>query len=481
MKHLLLLFTLVFLLISCKKGSIQNAEGAFDSYLSQSDSVVFAGSADFKSVIGKANFSSQPKLNAIVSEVVGKIQSAFDLDSRIFFTVKGPVSGSSEMVFFIDVKSEKDFTSYLKKSGYEVKKEGGFNYAIDDMAFVYYTSKYAVMKYAETDKEYTLADVTAFKEKLNDGKKKESKLSVLSKGKGDVIFSSDMYQLMLTNNTDLSRLPKDQQDKIYNLYKEMYIKSVASFENGYFDLTSTYELNDELKKAVQFSPNGPIDLSKLGNETPVVGLALNLNLKEMSAFWNKYFPGYMEDFFRNTNEVLYNAYKLSDGDFSKFSDGKLALTISGKMADIEMGMTPSFNLYGGLGSLSENFKGLLQDYLLKKDFKVFVSNDKTFRASTNESAFTGKEVNRVPSFAKGFGKESISFYVNVKEIFQGESEGPLKSLSEINYLTAYGNSNMFNLRIQLVDTKKNFLEQALSIGMVTAEGYFGGLGSSDDY
>lgn len=469
MKHLLLSFSLVFLFLSCKNEKIDNAESAFSRFVSINDSLVFTGSMNLETLITKFNFSSEPKINALVEDVITKLEGAFDLKQRVYF------AGSStqdmkdvQFNVFASVKSEKDVTSYLKKNGFEIKKTGKYSYASTDDMFFYYNDKFLVVNKGEK-KDYSVAFVNDCINKLENGKTKNSKLIDLAKSTNDIVYVADMYKPFLLNSSGINELSKYDLKKLIDLFKDSYSVVEFSFEKGYLDVSSKIIGAKEITDLFQPSPAGKSDLTSFGDEVPFVGFACNLDFKRINDFFNKYSPNLINDILKEYNSNLFALYNLVDNDFSNVSDGRLAMTVSGDLSNLAYGMTPNMNISGGFGKKGTFVQSFLESYLFSKDFKVFIANDKGFKASTNENAFVAAPKNNIPSFAKGFGKEPFSFYVDFNRLYESDTESMFQVLSKFNYAYFYMNKDGNHFRIQMKDTNKNFLEQSLTVGLEVAQ------------
>ncbi len=479
MKNILLLL-LTVALVSCGKGKLDNGENAFGRYVSSSDSIVYIGSASLGTLLEKSNYKDEPKLKAIIEEMVTNIGKAIKLDKKVYFALQGSLDNSSfNAALFFDINNEKDFSTYLKKNGFEIKKSANINYAIDDKQFIYFTDKYGVMYFqGRRSTSFDEKSVLAFEKRLQDASKSSSTFTDYVDAKGDIVLVGNMYALLHTNKTDLTKLDQKVQDKLYDLYKDAYSQIVLTSENGYLDVRMKNYGAKEIKKFFKTSSSS-VDLTKMGAGNALAGLSLNYDTKLLSEFVNTYLPGVFEEALASIDKSILAAYQLADKDLSKFTDGHFAMTVTGDASKLIMGVMPQLNFYMGYGSMGGNFNAMIEPELAKKEFKTLDLTSKYLKISTGENAFSASAKTIYPSFVKDFGKHPFSLFVDFQKIGLDSFGGYVAPLSAIKYMYATGDFEETTLRIYMTDDKKNFLESALQMGLKISEGLMNPYGDQE--
>ena len=179
-------------------------------------------------------------------------------------------------------------------------------------------------------------------------------------------------------------------------------------------------------------PSGSI-ISKLGTGNPIMGIAMNLDLKKMQAFIDEYAANAMRDVMENLGPLQMVMASSKDG-LAGILTGELGLVMVGQ-PNANEGIS-DMNIFVGFKPAGKPLADMAKSMLELSMAKVEVSNKGISAFSNAEYVPAPGQKIRVPKGCENFGKKGITGFVNLEEVDMAsfgltEEEKILKQATEI--------------------------------------------------
>ena len=302
---------------------------------------------------------------------------------------------------------------------------------------------------------------------------------------GDIVASLNLQNLYATSNTDLNKLPIQQQEKIKKLAENSFVNTTLSFNTGEIVMETHLEFNEELQKAMFFDESGNTDvLAKLGPGKPIAAFSMNLDLDKMEAFMTDIYPEGMKDVYKNLGPQGLILKAIGGGKLSNFVNGEFALAVTGFSENMVSGGIPQVNIFSGLGASSGDFSELLIALLEEQEAdqvgegifeynnmkikfnssSIFVSSDTTL---TNQQL--GNSPMEVPAGITGFGEKPFTFYIDFTMLKSAEAEMMTGDadmvIQELEYIYFEADNKKSKLIIKTTDGSVNVLKKSVDTAL----------------
>ena len=483
MKVLVLLYALVILLFitSCGGSKREGLDKYVGQYLNENTEAIIAMRMDVSAIMDKSDLKNVPDVGAQLLETFYKIDSSMALSEKIYVVASGPLNyeGMPEnTALFVSVKNQKTTEKMFNEMGYFFEEVDGIHLHDEDGLAIGYTQDLAIIGLTSTN---TLAKdfvIEAFA-KAKAGKVSEVVMKNMDY-EGDMVISLNLQNLYSTSNTDLNKLPIQQQEKIEKLVKNSFVNTTLSFNTGEIVMETHLEFNEELQKAMFFDETGNTDvLTKLGPGKPIAAFSMNLDLDKMETFMMDVYPEGMKEMYKNLGPQGLILKAIGGGKLSNFVNGEFALAITG-FSEMMVFAIPQVTIYAGLGASSGDFSELLMALLEGEEaeevgegifayegMKIKFNSSSIFVSSDNKltNQQLGNSPMEVPAGIAGFGKKPFTFYIDFTMLKSGEAEmitGDIDIvIQELEYIYFEADNKKAKLIIKTTDGSVNVLKKSV--------------------
>jgi hypothetical protein len=483
MKILGLIFTVVItaLLASCGGAKHEGLDKYVGQYLDDNSDAVIVMRMDVSSIMDKSDLQNIPDIGFQLLETFNSIDSSMALDEKIYIVASGPFNEDGvpeNTALFISVKNKEEAARMFNEMGYFFEVENGVNLHDEDGLAIGFTDDLAIIGMTPSNGDARIFVNQAF------AKSKKGNVNALAMKnmdyEGDIVFSVNLQNLYTTSNTDLNKLPIQQQEKIKKLAENSFVNTALSFNTGEIVMETHLEFNEELQKAMFFDESGNTDvLTKLGPGKPIAAFSMNLDLDKMETFMMDVYPEGMKDMYKNLGPQGLILKAIGGGKLSNFVNGEFALAITG-FSEMMVFAIPQVNIYSGLGASSGDFSELLMALLEGQEaeevgegvfeyegMKIKFNSSSIFVTSdiklTNEQL--GNSPMEVPAGITGFGKKPFTFYIDFTMLKSGETEmmtGDMDVvIQELEYIYFEADNKKAKLIIKTTDGSVNVLKKSV--------------------
>lgn len=469
----LLLFISSIILVSCsgedKGGEIRPLVSA---YIANNNDVVAFGSAELKSIIDKTGYHENDKLKVFIGTEMATIQRVIDIDAPVFYVAEGPLNedGTPETIhIFMQVKNVDSLRIELESRSYDINKAGKIEY-IDEGDFVLgFKDNLAIA--SVTGKEYDAKRMVQQNFKMTKGDGAGETVDEILSEEGDIVFGMHLANLYETSDTDLDKLDKKTRKELTDMIKDSYVKTSFKFEDGAAIVETKNYFSDALMEQMFMNADqsAPV-LKKLGKGTPRMGVSVNMDVKKMQAFMDKFSPD-------ATDELLGSLGGFGPMVSMAAGSQGLAGIFKGQFGALvfteqdEFGLKPHFNVFVGLTSKGrsigemgkENLSMIMENLEVKLDDQglAVYSNDKFTPSASGKL--------NLPKGCEDFGKGGMSFFVNLEGLdvdeFAMDFDDGAKFLEVVKYISFNYDNNGGKLVVKAKDGKENILKQAMGVVM----------------
>jgi len=408
----LILFTLsaLFLLAACSSNENRAINEDVAAFVETNEKIALFGSINVKEILNKADYKNIDKAGELIDKEMKTIQAILNFDTPVYFAMEGTVdaSGNPGLIYaFAEVKDKEKLTTNLQQRGFLMDKGKEFNYhESGDVAFAV-TDKRAIF----VTKRNISGGKKLIEQALKDLKEAapENKVSEILSQKGDIIFGADLEASFIGSMSQL-KMEKDKEAELKEMLTDCYSQSIISFEKGKVEMKIENFLSDELKKWMFFGNNSSKILTDLGSGKPRAGMIMDLNMKKVQEFINKFTPNALGELSKigGGQAQMALAFAGEEG-LAGLWTGRMGVAV---MGEVEEGgsFKPEFNFHVGLGKGALSFvKGLMTSMkgnMAKLDLKG------TNLIGSTSALYTQKGKLVLPKGCENFGKKPYSGFVN---------------------------------------------------------------------
>lgn len=487
MKLLGLISVLVFsaLITSCGDSKHEGLDKYVGHYLNDNAEAIIVIRMDVSSVMEKSDLKNLPDVGFELLETFNKIDSSMALNEKVYLVSSGPLDAEGmpqNTALFIAVKNKDEAAKMFNEMGYFFEEENGVNIHNEDGLALGYTDELVIIGLTTLDTDSKNFVLTAF-EKSKKGKVNEDAMKNMDY-EGDIVISLNLENLYATANTDLNKLPIQQQEKIKKMAKNSFVNTTLSFNTGEVVVETHLEFNEALDKAMFFNESGNVDiLTKLGPGKPIAAFSINLDLDKMETLMMDVYPEGMKDMYKNMGPQGLILKAIGGGKLSSFVNGEFAVAITG-FSELMVFAIPQVNVYSGLGESSGDFSDLLIALLEEQEAvktgegvfdyegmkikfdksSIFVSSDTTL---TNEQL--GNSPMQVPNGLTSFGKKPFTFYIDFSMLKSNNagmfSDEASVIIEELDYIYFEADNKKAKLIIKTTDGSVNVLKKSVDTAL----------------
>jgi hypothetical protein len=465
--YLLFAFTGI-IIASCSSDADAEIKSKVSAFIANNDKVVAFGNAELKNMIEKTGYSENDKLNSLIGTELATVGGVLDISSAVYFAAEGPFDdeGSPETIhLFMKVKNVDSLRIELESRSYDINKAGKVEY-VDEGDFVLgFDNNLAIA--TVTGKDFDAKKLVSKNFKLTNGDSAGETVDEILDTEGDLVFGMHLANLYETSDTDLEKLDKKTRKELTDMMKDSYVKTTFKFEDGAAIIETKNYFSDALmdQMFMNADPNAPI-LKKLGKGTPRLGVSVNMDVKKMQAFMDKFSPDATDELMGSLGGfgpvVSMAAGSQGLAGILKGQFGALVFT-----EEDEFGMEPHFNIFVGLTSKGKSIGEMGKDNLSFFIKNIDVDNEGISAYTDEKFAPSASGKLNLPKGCEDFGKGGISFFVNLDGIdveeFAMDFDDEARFLEVVKYISFNYDNSGGRLVIKAKDGKENILKQGFGV------------------
>ncbi len=465
MRKILLITVAVIVLASCSSNENRSITENVAAFVESNSNISNFGYVDVKAILDKSEYKSIDKFGSEISKEVTVIQKLISTDKPIYFAMEGATSLSGEIptiYAFAEVKNRDSLVANIQKRGYDLEKTKAFDYhesgdvafAITDQTVIFVTRQ-------------GLTEGKKIIENAIDGLKgdlPENKVNEILSSKGDIVIGMDI-ESSYNSLEKVLKMEESKKTELAEMAKDSYSKTVITFETGAINMKTENYFSEELKKYIAFGDNSMNIVSKLGSGQPQAAFAMNIDMKKIQGFLNKYAPNLLNQAAEEAGgqAQMAMAFLGSDGLAGLFS-GKLGIALMGQ-PDATGGFKPEFNFFVGLGKSSLPLvKGFVENG--SESMAKFELNGTELTGVTSSENLQGKGGLKLPKGCENFGKKPISLFINFNGLDMNnfDFQDADRYLKLFDYLTFEMDSDGADVHIEVKNKQKNVLKVLVDEG-----------------
>lgn len=482
-----LLFIVVFtvLITACGGAKHEGLDKYVGQYLDDNLDAVIAMRMDISSIMKKSDLQNIPEIGVQLLETFNSIDSSMALDEKIYIVASGPFDEDGvpeNTALFISVKNKEEAARMFNEMGYFFEVENGVNLHDEDGLAIGFTEDLAIIGMTPPN-----ADARMFVNQAFTKSKKGKVNAVAMKNmdyEGDIVFSVNLQNLYTTSNTDLNKLPIQQQEKVEKLVQNSFINTALNFNTGEIVMETHFEFSEYLQKAMFLNEEGNKDVfSKLGPGKPIAAFSVNLNLDKMESFMMDVYPEGIKDIYKNLGPQGLILKAIGGGKLSNFVNGQFALAITG-FSEMMVFAIPQVNIFSGLGASSGDFSELLMALLEGQEaekvgegifdyegMKIKFNSSSIF--ATTDTSLTNEQLGNsaieLPDGLSDFGNKPFTFYIDFTTLKSGDAEMMTREMEvviqELEYIYFEADNKKAKLIIKTTDGSVNVLKKSVDIAL----------------
>lgn len=459
MNKIIFFAAVIIILTSCGSNGDRSITENVAAFVENNNNISNFGFVDVKALLDKAEYKSIDKFGSEIAKEVTVIQKLISTDKPIYFAMEGATEMSGDMptvYVFAEVKNRDSLVANVQKRGYDMDKNGEYDYhESGDVAFAITdnTAVFVTRKGLTEGKKIIEAAIDGLKSDLP-----KNKVSEILGSKGDIVIGIDVESAYLNLEKTLN-MDNVIKKELSTMAKESYSKTIITFETGAINLKTENYFSEELKKYLAFGENSMNVISKLGSGKPQAAFAMNVDMKKIQSFLNKYSPNLLNQAAEKAGgQAQFALAFLGEDGLAGLFSGKLGVALMGQ-PDVTGGFKPEFNFYVGLGKTSlplikgfvENGSQTMAKLELKGTDLVGV---------TLSQNLPGKGGLKLPKGCENFGEKPISGFVNFDglDMTNFDFEYADRYVKLFDYLTFEMDVNGATVHLEVKNKKKNILK-----------------------
>jgi len=410
MKHILCTLSALFLLAACSSNENRAINEDVAAFVETNEKIALFGSINVKEILNKADYKNIDKAGKLIDKELKTIQAILNFDTPVYFAMEGTVdiNGNPGLIYaFAEVKDKEKLTKNLQQRGLSMEKGKEFNFhESGDVAFAVTENRAVfVTKRGLTDGKKLIEQ--ALKDLKEDTP--ENKVTEIISQKGDIVFGADLEASFLGSMSQL-KMEKDKETELKEMLTNCYSQSVISFEKGKVEMKTENYLSEELKKWMFFGNNASKILADLGSGKPRAGMIMDLNMKKVQEFINKFAPNALGELSKvgGGQAQMAMAFAGEEG-LAGLWTGRMGVVMMGEVEE-EGAFKPEFNFNIGLGKGALAFVKGMMTSMKGNMAKLELKGSNIVGSSSALYAKKGKLI--LPKGCENFGKKPYSGFVN---------------------------------------------------------------------
>ncbi len=410
MRHILFTLSALFLLAACSSNENRAINEDVAAFVETNEKIALFGSINAKEILNKADYKNIDKAGKLIDKELKTIQAILNFDTPVYFAMEGTVdrTGNPGLIYaFAEVKDKEKLTKNLQQRGLSMEKGKEFNFhESGDVAFAV-TEKRAVFVTKSGLRDGKKLIEQALKDLKEDTP--ENKVTEILAKKGDIVFGVDLEASLMGSLSQL-KMEADKETELKEMLSNCYSQSLISFEKGKVEMKTENYLSEELKKWLFFGNNSSKILADLGSGKPRAGMIMDLNMKKVQEFMNKFAPNALGELGKigGGQAQMAMAFAGEEG-LAGLWTGKMGVVMMGEVEE-EGALKPEFNFNVGLGKGALSFVQGLMSSMKGSMAKLDLKGSNLIGSSSAQYAKKGKLI--LPNGCENFGKKPYSGFVN---------------------------------------------------------------------
>lgn len=460
MKRIFFLAVVIFMMASCGSNEDRAISENVAAFIESNPSISNFGSVNVKAVLEKAEYKSIDKFGSEISKEFDVIQKLISTDKPIYFAMDGisSLNGEIPIVYaFAEVKNRDSLVSNIQKRGFDMNKSKAYDFhESGDVAFAI-TNKSVVFV-----AQQGLKNGKTIVEKAIEGLKGDeinNKVLEILNSKGDVVIGNDL-EAAYTSVESSMKVEKSVKSELSNMAKSSYSKTIINFEKGAINLKTENYFSDQLNKLLALGDNTRSVVEKLGSGKPQAAFAMNVDMKKIQLFIDKYAPNLLNQIAKEAGgQAQFALAFLGDEGLAGLISGKLGVAIMGQ-PDASGAFKPEFNFYVSLGKSSLPFVQGFAENSSESMAKVELKGTE-LSGYTSANYLPGKNGLTLPKGCQNFGRKPISGFVNFDgiDLSNFDLEDKERYVKLIDFITFEYDAKGGSLHVELKNKQKNVLKQ----------------------
>lgn len=464
MKRLLLFSSVILLLFSCGNDKNRSIQDQVSSFLNENDSIVLFGKVDFNQILNKTGYKEIPKFGTLISSVIGEFQGVINTNEPIYFSVNGPfeLDGTPETFYgFLSVKNADSLVEVLTQKGYDFDKKGEMHFSQFDDVSLGILNHTAIIVSKKNDYDGLKYIQDAF-DKTN-GDLSKGKVDQILHTKADILVGYSLKNTYKTSNTKIEKLSNDLKAEVEEMVDDSYGQISFHFENGEARIKMKNYFSDKLKEHLFFNEDNQAQIiDKLGQGDARIGISMNIDMKKLQSFMNKYAPGAIDEIGKMIGGPAQMALMMGGDDaLAGLLSGEIGFVMFGE-PDENGATEPNFNTYVGLGKKGKSIAQMASSFLEQSDMKTVI-NDKGIACFSSSVYEPNGGKLKLPVGCQSFGKKALTGFINVDGMDMSSfhfSEGA-KIIEIIKYISFEFDENGGEVIIKAKKENVNILKQSV--------------------
>lgn len=459
MRNLFFLPFFVFLIASCGSNENRILSEDVSAFIEKNETISVFGYVDVKAILDKAEYQSIEKFGSEMAKEVGVIEKLIDKNEPFYFAMESTtdLSGKFPAVYaFASVKNRDSLVLNLQKKGYDMEKNDTYDlHESGDVAFAITDNRVVFLTKPGLTKSKQLIEkaIDDLKSDCPDNKVKE----ILSE-KGDIVIGSDV-EASYSGLDKIVEMDANKKNELKKMAENCYSQVVVTFDKGAMDMNLKNFFNDELKGYLALGQNSENVVSKLGSGPVQAAFAMNLDMKKIQSFLDKFAPNFLE----KTAETVGG---FAQAGIAMLGDEGLAGLFSGKMGIALMGnpdqsgaFKPEFNFYIKLGNkILPMAKGMVDG--ASASLAKLELNGEDLVGATSKNYLGGNGGLTLPKGCESFGKKPISGFISFDglDMSNFDLEDGDRYIKLFSYLTFEIDSDGGKIHLDAKNKQKNVLK-----------------------
>ena len=465
MRNFFLYLSILAFFISCDNKKERSVSEQVSAFISDNDSIVVFGKLDYMNMLTKAEYEKAPKIGPIVSSVVNEFQKVINTNEPFYFALSGPLrkDGAPNIGYaFLSVINADSLVKALTQKGYDLDKEGDLYYThLNDMSIG--VKNHLAILFFDKGKEVKLDRIQSTFKKT-EGKISNEKQQEILLANGDMVFGYNIENIFKSSTTQIDNLKDDLKLELENMVKDSYGHVAFHFENGKARVVVENDYSEKLKKELFFKKDEEGGITKkLGKGSPRIGLSMNVDMKKIQSFINKYLPGTIDDLARSFGGPAQMALMMGGQDaLAGLLNGEFGLVMFGEPD--QFGATvPSFNTYIGLGGKGKSLAEMGVSLLEQNNIKAVVDNKGLTCFSSPDYISTDGSSLELPKGCQFYGKKSFTGFMNLEgmDLTSFQLSGGLKLVELVESIHFEFDEDGGELILETINKKDNVLKQSV--------------------